>query len=127
VIYVSPGQINVQAPSLGAPGPGRLEVQSPAGAVEADVSIVEYAPAIFLLKGYGAVLHSGDVPVTAASPARAGETVTMLCVRTVVRSGEVPLFYRVEFAIPDSVAGSRVPVELTIGGVRSNTVTLPIQ
>jgi uncharacterized protein (TIGR03437 family) len=83
LLFVSAGQINAQVGSSpGSTGPARLQVESPAGLLEGEVHIVEYAPAIFLLdqaSGAGFFLHSDGAPVTARSPARVGETITILC------------------------------------------------
>lgn len=78
----------------------------------------------------------GYPPVVYGSPAPPADTVETATVEVggipaeVVYSGLLPGFsgaYQINFFVPDGVAtGPEVPLTLTIGGAKSNTVTVPI-
>lgn len=83
LFFVSPEQINVALPSDLPEGPQRLTVRwEGKPEVSADFSIVRNAPGLFYQqvesRNYGLVLHENGDPVSVDSPARRGETVTLL-------------------------------------------------
>ena len=78
VYFVSPGQINIQAPAT-ATGTATIVVTNANGSsapVMADVQT--YLPGFFLMDGrYVAAVHGDGSVVNAASPARPGETISL--------------------------------------------------
>ena len=86
ISYVSPSQINAQAPDNGTSlGPVVVQVENPFGYARGSASLQQYAPAFFSLAGrYVAAIHTnGDYvapqgmfgPGVVSRPARAGEIV----------------------------------------------------
>ena len=71
LFYASPQQINAQLP-LNFVGPSTLEVTTAGGVSAAPVAVSAAAPAVF---NFGVLHHSNGAPVTASSPAIAGELV----------------------------------------------------
>ena len=83
LVYVSPQQINAQLPADLTPGDYRLTVRTTGMAdVVSQFTIVRNAPGLFAnpVDGvpYAAALHENGSPVTAQSPAKRDETVTLL-------------------------------------------------
>jgi uncharacterized protein (TIGR03437 family) len=70
VLLASPGQINVLLPNI--TGEAKLVVRGPNGNVSRTLTLLPAAPAIF----EGAVLHADGTPVTDASPAQPGESLS---------------------------------------------------
>jgi len=152
LLYVSPGQVNVQIPWDTTPGPGAFTVFVD-GALGNSVTaeIGGFAPGIFLV-AHGA----GGVPVSPRQPALAGETLIIYAtglgpanntqpnrpaVETpTVRVGDVPAIvelaemtpgfvglHQVTIQLPAGVpAGVTVPLTLTVGG-QTATISLAIQ
>lgn len=61
ISYVSPKQLNVQAPSDTATGPVLVQVQSPSGVANGTATLQSYSPAFFTSQGkYAAALHNTD-------------------------------------------------------------------
>ena len=83
LLFVSPEQINAQLPSSLTPGNYTLEVQ-PTGQIEVSGSftVARNAPGLFFQTvtsvNYGLALHSDGSLVSTASPAVAGETISLL-------------------------------------------------
>ena len=109
LIYASPSQINAQLP-LGVLGTATLRVATFSGFAEATVTISRTAPAIFP----NGILHANYAPVTAAAPARAGETLVLY----VTGLGSVDGPIATGAAAPASpLLRVPVPVEVRIGDV----------
>ena len=70
LLYVSPGQLNVQIPYEAAAGPARVVVTTPNGSAAADMAIVPVAPTVL------AVVR-GSALVSATNAARPGEVVVI--------------------------------------------------
>jgi uncharacterized protein (TIGR03437 family) len=122
VYYISPTQINVQAPDVG-PGQVQVVVTSPGGTSSPfTVNIDQFAPAFFLANGYAIATHldfslvapAGSCP--GCKPAARGETVVLW------GTGFGPSIPNVPAGqLPGGVTGS-VPASvqkpsITIGGV----------
>jgi uncharacterized protein (TIGR03437 family) len=80
--YVSPSQINAQLPADTPVGPASLVVTTPEQAqVTASFTIAQDAPGLFTLtsnnKAYALAFHTNGALVTEASPAKAGEVLTL--------------------------------------------------
>jgi uncharacterized protein (TIGR03437 family) len=82
--YVSPVQINAQIPFATAAGTAKIQVSSSAGTATLTAQVAAAAPAVFTVNsvgsGAGAIEHglTGQL-VTSASPAAAGEIVSVYC------------------------------------------------
>jgi len=58
VEYISPGQLNVQAPQDSAAGPVQVQVTNASGTATGTATLQQYAPAFFTLPGkYAAAVH----------------------------------------------------------------------
>jgi uncharacterized protein (TIGR03437 family) len=83
LLFVSPEQINAQLPSSLTPGNYTLEVQ-PAGQTEVSgtFTVARDAPGLFFQTiksvNYATALHANGSLVTTASPAEAGETISLV-------------------------------------------------
>jgi len=82
LFFVSPGQINAQLPADLPLGPSSLTVTTPEQAqLTTDFTIAKDAPGLFALtvndKAYALVFHQNGTLVTQASPAKAGELLTL--------------------------------------------------
>jgi uncharacterized protein (TIGR03437 family) len=97
LFYVSPGQINAQAPFQLSVGPVSIQVKR--GTVmssAATVNVAAVSPGIFIMDQtthQGAVLHANYSLVSPTNPARAGETLLIYCtglgaLQVAVRSGD---------------------------------------
>ena len=61
IAYVSPGQLNVVAPTDTATGPVPVQITSPAGTATSTATLQSYAPAIFSFQAkYAAARHNAD-------------------------------------------------------------------
>ncbi|HXA51358.1 MAG TPA: CHRD domain-containing protein [Candidatus Acidoferrum sp.] len=80
LIYVSPGQINAQVPFDAPAGVQTLSVDNGSGA-SADYSVVvaPTAPAIFFYPTAAVLKNANYSLITAANPARAGDTLLVFC------------------------------------------------
>jgi uncharacterized protein (TIGR03437 family) len=84
VSFISPGQINVQAPASDSVGPVEVKVSSPLGVATGFVTMQPFAPAFFTFSGkYAAAVHLDGTYVApvgffgagvASRPAQPGET-----------------------------------------------------
>jgi len=169
LLFVSPQQINAQLPSSLADGNYTVEVQ-PAGQTEISgaFTVARNAPGIFFQTinsvNYATALHPDGSLVTTASPAAAGETISLLGtgfgpyqktvldgffppnpppavedsvdlsvggVKATSKSTAAPGFTGMDltqFQVPAGLpSGKPVPVLVSINGVDSNTVMLPLQ
>jgi uncharacterized protein (TIGR03437 family) len=169
LMFVSPGQINAQVPSILPAGKYTLHIQNE---LQPDITgtfnVLRDAPGLFYQTSgsvnYAMALHSNGSMVSTASPAAAGETITLLGtgfgpyqqpvldgffppnpppavrdpVLLSVAGGKVtststaaPGFTGVvytHFVVPPNLgSGKSVPVLVTINGVASNTVMLPLK
>ncbi len=87
VAYISPGQLNVQAPANSAAGPVPVQVTNSLGAATATASLQNYAPGFFALQGkYVVAVHTDSMLVApagffggavASRPAQPGETLLL--------------------------------------------------
>jgi uncharacterized protein (TIGR03437 family) len=116
LLFVSPEQINVQVPSDAAPGDRTLTISWNGQEVAAGFSVAPNAPGLFYsLTGNTPIVvayHQDGSIVTAASPARRGEAVTVL--GTGFGSYETPPLDGM--AIPGSgLYGLLSPVEMQAG------------
>lgn len=169
LMFVSPQQINAQLPSSLGAGSYTLQVQTVGQPnISGDFTVARNAPGLFFQTAdsvnYVMALHADNSLVSTASPAAAGETITLLgtgygpyqstvldgffppnpppAVKDTVllsvggvnpssTSTAAPGFTGVDFTVftvPSGLAaGTAVPVKVTINGVDSNTVMLPIQ
>ncbi len=80
--YVSPTQINAQLPADTPLGPSSLTVTTPEQVqLTTNFTVAQDAPGLFTLtlnnKAYGLAFHQDGTLVTEASPAKAGETLTL--------------------------------------------------
>jgi uncharacterized protein (TIGR03437 family) len=77
VWFISPGQLNVQAPQDNHAGPVQVQVTNSSGLATGTATLQPYAPAFFLLPGrYAAAVHADGVPVT-SRPAQPGEVLVI--------------------------------------------------
>jgi len=169
LIFISPTQINAQLPSSLADGNYTLEVQNTGQPeISGTLTIARDAPGLFVSTigstAYAVAFHADGSLVTTSSPAKAGETVSMLGTgfgpyqkpifdgffppnpppaiadsvvlsvgssKPTATSTAAPGFTGVvstKFEVPSGLAsGTSVPVLVSINGVDSNTVMLPIQ
>jgi uncharacterized protein (TIGR03437 family) len=87
VYYISPGQLNVQAPSDSATGPVPVVVTNALGTATATATLAAYAPGFFAIQGkYPAAVHTDGVYVApvgyfgssaASRPAAPGEVILL--------------------------------------------------
>lgn len=168
LMFVSPQQINAQLPSSLTPGNYTLEIQS-AGQpnVSGTFTVARNAPGLFYQTinsvNYAMALHADGSLVTTASPATAGESISLLGTgfgpyqKTVLdgffppspppavndsvslsvggvnpssTSTAAPGFTGLDltqFKVPTGLPNGSVPILVTINGVESNTVMLPVR
>jgi uncharacterized protein (TIGR03437 family) len=87
IYYVSPGQLNVQAPTDNALGSVQVQVKNSLGSAAGSAALQQYSPAFFPFPGnYVAAVHTDSVYVAPAAlfgaaaasrPAQPGETVML--------------------------------------------------
>jgi uncharacterized protein (TIGR03437 family) len=118
--YVSPSQINLQIPFEVPAGPGTLEVYRGSGKLlPLDLDFVELAPAIFTTDqmgmGTAVALHRDGTLVSDESPAKGGETISVIC------TGLGPVIPALSsgVAAPDPPPSTAAVPEVTIGCVRA--------
>ncbi len=125
ISYVSPGQLNVQAPTDTATGPVQVQVTNSSGTATGTATLQNYAPAFFTFQAkYAAALHNSD-GVYVAPAGYFGSTVTS----RPAQPGEALQIYATGFgpttpAVPaGQLVGSPAPLSdlaqlrVTIGGV----------
>ncbi len=116
LLYVSGGQINAQLP-FDAPASVTLQVNTPNGASQINATVSHTAPGIFTASTerglIGTVVHTDGSLVTAASPVRPGENVSVF----LTGLGDVTGNITAGQAAPSSpLAVSRADVSARIGG-----------
>ena len=130
--YVSPGQINLQAPDDATAGAVTVVVATPNGSTSATVTLAPFSPSFNLLDGKhlaGIILRSGTGDYGGGTYDVIGPTGTSLGYPTAAaRTGDVVELFGVGFgptspAVPagmslSSAAAATNPVELLINGVR---------
>jgi uncharacterized protein (TIGR03437 family) len=80
LLYVSPGQINFLVPAALVAGPANLVVERQGTSAQAQITLLDAAPALFLVEGGKlAAEHADGSLITAASPARPGEIIVVFC------------------------------------------------
>jgi uncharacterized protein (TIGR03437 family) len=73
ILYVSPGQINVQVPADTATGSVAVQVKGPNGTATGTATLASYAPGIFMLTGgYAAAVHNTGGQIVAPAGALGG-------------------------------------------------------
>ncbi len=113
--YVSPGQINAQVP-WELEGQTSVEMKVIVGqsfSSVVTVPVVSYAPAFFENAGFAAALDAGNNPITAANPARRGQTIELFA------SGLGPVTNQPASGFPgptDPLAQTTSQPTMTIGG-----------
>ena len=125
IAYVSPGQLNVQAPTDTATGPVQVQVNNSAGTATGTATLQDYSPAFFTFQGkYAAALHNTDgvyvAPAgylgsaVASLPAQAGETLQIYATGFGPTAPAVPAGQLVESSAPLS---DLTQLHVTIGGM----------
>ena len=77
LLYVSPGQINLIIPPSLTAGPSNLIVERQGTSAQAQITLVEAAPALFLVEGKLAATHADGKLITSDLPARPGEIIVI--------------------------------------------------
>src|SRR3954452_11658770 len=122
VYYISPTQINAQAPDFGA-GSMAVTVTNGSGTSNSMSATADsFAPAFFQTGKYAIATHADGTLVASASPARPGETVTLWGtgfgpVGPAGRSGQTSTA-----ANGGNVSYATSPPSMTIGGVPATVV-----
>ena len=125
IAYVSPGQLNVQAPADTTTGTVPVQVTSPNGTANATVNLENYSPAFFPVQAkYAAARHNSDgVEVAPAGylgssvtsrPARPGETLQIYATGLGPTTPAVPAGQLVAAPAPLT---NLTQLHVTIGGV----------
>jgi len=168
LMFVSPQQINAQLPSGLSAGNYTLEIQNSGQPnISGTFTVARNAPGLFFQTinsvNYATALHADGSLVTTASPAAAGETISLLGtgygpykntvldgffppnpppavndsvslsvggVKPGSTSVAAPGFIGLDltqFKVPTGLPSGSVAVFVTINGVESNTVMLPVQ
>ena len=167
IVYVSPGQVNIQVPwELQGYSSAKMKVtlyEFGFGNV-VSVPIANYTPAMFGSSVAAAENATTGQVITSANPAARGSVVSLFCnglgpvtnqpasgdsagvplsstttAATVTISGAsanvtfsglapgFPGLYQVNFQVPSSIQAGNQPVIVSIGGVSSPALTLPVQ
>ena len=125
IAYVSPGQLNVQAPADTATGTVPVVVTNLNGTAAGSAKLQNYAPGLFTFQGkYAAALHNSDgVPVAPAGylgpsatsrPAQPGESIQIYATGLGPTTPAVPPGQLV--AAPAAIA-NLTQLKVTVGGV----------
>lgn len=129
LFYVSPNQINLQVPlELAGGSTVNVQVATPEGtSAPVPVTITTHVPGIFSLKGgYGAaVALLGSNLITAAAPAKAGDTIVIYGTGFGPGQQNPPAGQQGSPAsgdAPSAAAPVAIPVQVTIGGKRARVV-----
>ncbi len=129
VYYISPAQINVQAPDL-ASGSATVVVTNTAGTSNSvTTSVTDFAPAFFLNGTYAIATHQDGSLVAStgaaagAKPAERGETIVLWGTGFGGVTPQVPAGKTTAQALgASSVAYAATPPAITIGGVQADVV-----
>jgi uncharacterized protein (TIGR03437 family) len=170
LLFVSSGQINAQVPSELPDGHYTLVVHSDGQPeISGTFTVARNAPGLFSQtvgsKSYAIAFHEDGSLITPASPAKPGETISLLGTGLGPYKGRIidgffppepapaladsvgisadghhtPTMWAgaasgytglafTKFKVPDGMpAGSSVPITITVNGVTSNTVMLPLE
>lgn len=125
ISYVSPGQLNVQAPTDTATGPVPVQVTNSLGTVAGTATLQAYSPAFFTFQAkYAAAVHNSDGVYVAPAgsfgsaatsrPAQPGETLQIYATGLGPTTPAVPAGQLVAKAAPLS---DLTQLRVTIGGV----------
>ena len=124
ISYVSPGQLNVQAPADTTTGPVQVQVTNSAGTATGTATLQNYAPAFFtFLTKYAAAVHNADGVYVAPAgsfsaatsrPAQPGESLQIYATGFGPTTPAVPASQLVGKAAPLS---DLTQLRVTIGGV----------
>lgn len=77
ISYISPKQLNVQAPADTATGPVPVVVTSPSGTAASSVTLANYSPAFFTITGgFAAARHNSDSSIVAPNGALGASVTT---------------------------------------------------
>ena len=125
ISYVSPGQLNVQAPTDTATGPVPVQVTNSLGTVAGTATLQAYSPAFFTFQAkYAAAVHNSDGVYAAPAgsfgsaatsrPAQPGETLQIYATGLGPTTPAVPAGQLVAKAAPLS---DLTQLRVTIGGV----------
>lgn len=127
VSYISPGQLNVQAPTDNSTGTVQVQVTSPLGSPTGTATLQQYAPGFFPFPdGYVAAVHSDGVYVApagffgaaqASRPAQPGETLLLFGTGFGPTTPAVPSGQIVDVAAP---LADPAQLHIRIGGVLAN-------
>jgi uncharacterized protein (TIGR03437 family) len=125
ICYISPGQLNVQAPTDTATGPVPVQVANSYGAVTGTATLQNYSPAFFTFQtNYAAAVHNTDGAYVAPAgsfgsaatsrPAQPGETIQIYATGFGPTTPAVPAGQLVGSPAPLS---NLTQLKVTIGGV----------
>ena len=125
ISYVSPGQLNVQAPTDTATGPVPVQVINSAGTATGTATLQDYSPAFFIfLTKYAAAVHNSDGVYVAPAgsfgsaatsrPAQPGESLQIYATGFGPTTPAVPAGQLVGSPVPLS---NLTQLRVTIGGV----------
>jgi uncharacterized protein (TIGR03437 family) len=125
ISYVSPGQLNVQAPTDTASGPVQVQVNNSYGTATGTATLQNYSPAFFTFQArYAAAVHNSDGVYVAPAgsfgsaatsrPAQPGETLQIYATGFGPTTPAVPAGQLVGSAAPLS---NLTQLHVTIGGV----------
>jgi uncharacterized protein (TIGR03437 family) len=138
VEYISPSQINVQAPSDSAAGTVNVVVDNNGMSATAAAQLLAYAPAFFLNQGTNtavATVIPGYIPVTSSAPAHPGDLVVLWGTGFGPTTPAAPAGVEVSGVPPTStlpivtVGGMQTPVissVLTTGGAGLYQITIQL-
>ena len=128
VYYISPTQINVQAPDIGTGNVAVTVTNSNGASNSVSVLADTFAPAFFLTGKYAIATHQDGTLVapsgmfTGSSPAKKGETVTLWGTGFGAVSPSVPAGQSPAQALGSSIAYATSPPSISIGGVNATVV-----
>jgi uncharacterized protein (TIGR03437 family) len=77
VYYISPTQINVQAPAVPSGTADVIVTSGSSTSNTAQATVADFSPAFFVSGGYAIATHADGTLVTSTAPAAKGETVTL--------------------------------------------------
>ncbi|HUB82418.1 MAG TPA: SBBP repeat-containing protein [Bryobacteraceae bacterium] len=152
VVYASASEWVIVIPSAVAAGATTVQVGSSAAF---PITISLYAPALFSADGSGSgialaqrVLPTGNVTISAAAPALPGDTVyiyatglganapnqlpavmlgtVQVSVFSITAAGNEPGAYQIAIQVPPSTPAGNPALVLSLGGVSSQSLTLPV-
>jgi len=128
--YLSPTQINVQAPDVGTGGVAVAVTVTNANGTSNSISVSAdgFAPAFFLAGQYAIATHQDGTLVASSSvfpgatPAARGETVILWGTGFGTVAPSVPAGQTAAQALGGAIAYAGVPPNITIGGVTATVV-----